>query len=197
MEYVAVLSLFFTVLGVVLQLRDVFPNYREIRKSALLIVFGIFIGSIIAVFFNFSFSFQVNIHPFILILIIIFCFATILEIILFIASLFIQEKDKHEIMQENLGSGIIVCLGLLVAIALAFGFSKESNEQDMLTANELMILSNYAESNKNYDKAIKYLEITKSKYKNDDPRWKSLGVLINDLKEKSIKEFGTLQHGKN
>ena len=51
-------------LGVLLQFKDAFPEHRETRKAIVLLLLGVFVGSMVATLLNSQFSVTVPLSPF-------------------------------------------------------------------------------------------------------------------------------------
>jgi hypothetical protein len=174
-----------TILGFLMQLRDVFPAHREIRKTILLLVTGTFLGSIVGSLQGIQLTIQAPDNPLLLLGYIVL---TLLAAILFvaaIASLLAIDNNRRAKINEFLISGFFAFIFLVFLAAAGSGLTSKTSPSDF-SIDELMALSNDAITHKNFDRAIAIMEMAKSKLPASDSRSEMIYQKIEELKKLQI-----------
>jgi len=167
-----------SLLGLILQVLDAFPEYREVRKIIFFMVLGVFIGTILSSLQRISFKFDVPISTYYILLL----FALLIISSLAIIGSF--TKDYSTRMHIFTASG----LGLSALLIFLFGYAIYTTNinKPYITNDELMILADKNMEKGNIDRAITILEILKQELYPGDPRIKMLDEKINELKNKKL-----------
>jgi MFS family permease len=171
-------------LGLLLQLRDAFPEHRETRKSIVMIVLGIFIGSLIASLLNSKFSVvAIPLSPFALL---ITGFGAVLSA-LSIAAILSSDRDKRGDLLAATGIGLFAFMFVLLFGAMLTSTGNQSTgTHRRLTVDEFIQLSAIQAGRNNYDRAIQLLEDAGSTMTSSDPRYSAIKKRIEDLKAKQL-----------
>lgn len=172
-----------SLLGLILQVFNIFPKYKKIRNSSFLIILGIFFGSFLRAFDASRIAFKIEINTFILFLIV---FALTIICLLIGASLTKNPQKRVELFNVL---GIAFFSFMLV---LSFGsiimMAEESprSEISRLTVPEFITLAKEAEQKGDYERAIMHLEYVKSRLDSDDPRIERIEEKIKEAKLKQL-----------
>jgi len=169
-------------LGLILQFKDVFPEYRDVRKSIVLVTVGIFAGTLLGALqrVNVTIATPLTWFP-----MLVAALLLILSIVL-IGALITQDAEKRGQAYTAFGWFVVVVLLVLLIGAL---FNREwPSESQSLSTDELLILAESDASKGNYDRAIHWLERIKGKIalSESDPRRKALTERIAALKQKQV-----------
>ena len=146
-----------TILGFILQIRDVFPTHREARKSLLLLVCGVFIGSIIGSIRGIYISIQTPKNPLLMLAIIVLIVWAL--VLIWVAVFCLLTKDSKR--REFLTNFLIVCLigfgAMMLFTALAYAPAFDPVTKN-LEVGEILHLSNTHVENRNNDRAINLMK---------------------------------------
>ena len=170
-------------LGLMLQLKDSFPEHREARKTLVLIVIGIFIGSVITSLKGVEVEFGASISPF---EVLVSVFVAVLAVVA-IAGAFTKETVRRSELFAFSGFGT---LALFVLLMLGGVGSLEENraERDRKQVNieELLELSALQASRGSFERTLLLLEEAKSRLPQKDGRRKALDERAQELKRKQV-----------
>ena len=170
-------------LGRMLQLKDSFPEHREARKTLVLIVIGIFIGSVITSLKGVEVEFGASISPF---EVLVSVFVAVLAVVA-IAGAFTKETVRRSELFAFSGFGT---LALFVLLMLGGVGSLEENraERDRKQVNieELLELSALQASRGSFERTLLLLEEAKSRLPQKDGRRKALDERAQELKRKQV-----------
>jgi len=170
-------------LGLLLQFKDSFPEHRDIRKSVVLIVIGVFVGSLIASLRGVKVDFGASISTF---EILVGVYASVLAIIAMLGALTSESNRRYELFTFA-GLGTVGLFVLLLFGGMASGMdSREERERKQLTLEELVELSATHAGKGNYDRALFFLDLAKHRVRSDDPRFKSIESRANEIKLKQV-----------
>jgi hypothetical protein len=166
-------------LGLLLQLKDAFPEHREVRKSIVLVVLGIFVGSVIASLLNSQFALAIPLTPF---QILVAAFGGVLSL-LTIAAAFSPDPHKRSELWGATGAGLFAFL-----LVLLFGgtFNLREDKPIQLTMDESIEISVLHVRRGNYDRAIHFLDLAKTSISRKDPRYLAIEKQITELKIKQV-----------
>jgi len=164
-------------LGLILQLKDMFPEHRETRKAIVLLTLGVFLGSLIGGVRNLQTSSITNLSPIHLLT------TAILGIIaiIVVAAIFSNDRPKRQELLTVAGFGTVALL-----IILFFGTIAHLPDDQKLTTDELLELSRQSADKNSYDRAVTLLEMAERKMTSDDPRVKMIKERVIELKSKQV-----------
>jgi hypothetical protein len=176
-----ILTGFASLVGLALQILDVFPKHREVRQKIALVTFGVFIGAIFGGLSKSSITFSFEYSGFALLNTAII---SILILLLISGSLSSDAKRRGDIFTM---AGLT---GGLLLLVLFFGFlfltATYDSKDSAISTDEYIVLSKQAERLENYDRAIMYLEKIDMRISSTDPRKTDLKNKIESLKKKQI-----------
>lgn len=163
-------------LGLVLQFKDSFPEHRDLRKNVVLLVIGVFVGSLITTFKGVKADFGASITGYQALI------GVLLAVLVFVSAVAAFTKDgtrRAELFTFTaFGTGVL----LLLLLGGAVASSKSIDERTSL--EELLYLSNYEIEHKNYERALMFLDEAKTRLSENDDRRKDL-----DDREAQIKKM--------
>jgi hypothetical protein len=163
-------------LGLVLQFKDSFPEHRDLRKNVVLLVIGVFVGSVITSFKGVKADFGGSITPYQSLI------GVVLAVLVFVCVVAVFTKDNGRrgdlFVFSAFGTGVL----LLLLIGGAMAASKSADERASL--EELLYLVNYEVEHRSYERALMFLEEAKSRLETTDDRRKDL-----DNREEQIKKM--------
>jgi len=170
-------------LGLLLQFKDSFPEHRDIRKSVVLIVIGVFVGSLVSSLRGVKVDFGTTISPF---EVLVGVYASVLAIIAMLGALSSDGKRRYELFSFA-GLGTVGLFVLLLFGSMVSGVdSREERERKQLTIEELMELSNANAARGNYDRALYFIDLAKLRIPRSDERFKSLESRVSEIKIKQV-----------
>lgn len=176
-----------SLLGLLLQVFDIFKEHKQLRNSASLLTAGVFLGSIIGALDTSTIKVDISFGGYEILV-------AIAIIILTSAVLYymITNDDEKQVSLLPIIFGGTIGLFML----LTFGASRGKNNDyrshidlmnSKLTVGELLVIAETNETNQDYDRAIMHLENAQQRLKVDDPRKQALTEKIDTLKIKQIK----------
>jgi hypothetical protein len=185
MRYFTLITGIASIISLAIQLFDLFPQFRRQRQAFLLVISGIFIGSVIRGI-NIS-PVQISFQPSGFSLLIGFIAIAVTAVLITAAS----SKDRVKRMELYAAAGVGA---LLLALILFFGSMVEATKQsgsgidrEHLTLSELSVLADRAESQGDLDRAVSYLEAIASKM---DPKDEDVFKIRDRIKELKGKALG-------
>ncbi len=186
-NYFTYISGIIAVLSFIVQICDVFPAHREVRKAVLYISIGIFIGSLFGALNSINITIAKSYGLIqIALIIVLLIIVVVLSILSFIA-MRINDKPKRKELWNALIVGIIVFV--FIVIALGISTVKGPNTAPEFSINEIMSIAGERYKKKEYERAIKLYERVKSEYPESDPRRKSIEEKIKKIKQEMASEF--------
>jgi hypothetical protein len=184
MRYFTLITGIASIISLAIQLFDLFPQFRRQRQAFLLVISGIFIGSLIRGI-NIS-PVQICFQPSGFSLLIGFIAIAVTAVLITAAS----SKDRVKRMELYAAAGLGA---LLLAFILFFGTMIETTKQsgagtdrERLTLSELSALADRAESQGDLDRAVSYLETIASKMDPKDENVFKIRDRIKELKGKAL-----------
>lgn len=176
-----------SILGFLLQIRDVFPQHREIRKALLYLVTGIFLGSILGSLQSVNVVIDSPQHPLLLIAYVALAIIATVLTLAAIAALMVTDDNKRRSLHEFIGNGFaaFVLLGFLTGLGQGLGDKASSND---ITFDELITLSRNHTEQKNYGRAIALIELAKGNLPQIDIRHQLLLNQLNELKKTQVSQ---------
>lgn len=174
------------ILSFILQIRDVFPAHREVRKVVLYISFGVFIGSLIGGLNSINITIAKSYGLIQIALIIVLLILVIVISMLSFIVIRINDKQKR----QELWAGLIVGMIFTGFIIIALGVSTIDKKSDpRYSINEILIIADENYKKKEYDRAIELYERASYRYSEYDLRRKSLKDKIKKIKQEMASEF--------
>jgi hypothetical protein len=155
-----------SLLGFVLQVRDVFPKHREVRKALVFVVTGIFIGAIITTLVRTSLSETIHLNSITTLL--FFCVLGLSAI----ALVALLKGDKLSLDRIS-----FVILVAIVALAL-----RSDGGDHLYSMDETLQLVDRSMERGDVDRAIILLQNAKKTLPHNDPRYASISQWIDQLK---------------
>jgi len=172
-----------TLLAFFIQLRDLFPAHRETRKTLLVFIFGVFVGSVISVVQGVTITLDIPSSP---VLLLLYTCIIILILLLLIAAmtwlLSTNEKSKSH-AGEFLIIGIVVLLFMFLGAGA--GSAIPSNDSSVGLEEYLTLGNNYSKKS-NYEKSLYFLNKAKSMLSRGDPRYELIDEKIEAIKLKQV-----------
>jgi len=170
-------------LGLVLQLKDTFPQHRETRKTVVLLVLGVFLGSLVSSLRSVKVDLSTTVTPF---SVLVGVFVAVLAVIV-VAAVLSSEHSKREQLFMVTGLGTFALMILLFFGTLVSGLDSQSDrETRRLTIDELLEMSSQHLGRKNFDRSIFFLEQARQRVPKTDSRYKSIQTRIDDVKAKQV-----------
>ncbi|MGH7231865.1 MAG: hypothetical protein ACREJU_10980, partial [Nitrospiraceae bacterium] len=137
-------------LGLLLQLKDAFPEHRELRKTVVLLVIGVFVGSLVASVRSVKIDFGGSISPFTALIAV---FVAVLVTVA-ISATFTQDASRRNDLFGFTAAGTLALFILLLFGVTGSEDSRAERQRRQLTIEELLELSNVHVSRNNFERAI-------------------------------------------
>jgi hypothetical protein len=158
-------------LGLALQLKDAFPEHREIRKTIVVLVFGIFLGSLISAIRGVRLDIGATLSP---TQILIGVFTAVLAFVAVVAA-FAREPQRRIGLFAFTGIGTVALFVLLLATGLgSVEDSRAQREREQINLEELLMLADNSIAKENYERALILLAEAKKRLPRKDERMKIL-----------------------
>ena len=168
-----------TILGLFLQIKDVFPQHRETRKNVIFTILGVFIGTLIVSFQGINITLAVPLSGLGLLV------GAIIVVLFFVlmAAAFTSDNQKRDhLLGASFGIGFLLCI-------ILFGYFLSQSPHlasQKITNDELLLLSDSNREKGNFEKSIYFLEKVKENLSSGDPRSEILKDKISELKKMQI-----------
>ncbi|OHB50106.1 MAG: hypothetical protein A2Y10_14265 [Planctomycetes bacterium GWF2_41_51] len=170
-----------SLIGLVLQIKDVFPKYKNLRQSLLFLIigmcFGTILGGIQLLQLNLFLPEVQSTGEFLKTILV--CAAILMVFILVIAGIFTNGHEGYFVFAVFLSF-------FLIPIVSSMNTTKESEKISNLNIGDLKLLEDHYEKNENYERCIIILEEMKSELSRNDPRKKVIIQKIDEIKMKQI-----------
>jgi hypothetical protein len=176
-----------SLIGLFLQLKDVFPKYKELRKTILFVTTGIFIGTMLGGIRLFQLNLFLPQNVFEFLLLILICGGLLIVFIFVFALISTKNDDKRIVFMIVLMLSGAALVGSSAALFSTVKMPGISNNKE-LTLGELKLLADTYETNKNYDRCIYFLEIMKSKIEPNDLRLSLINQKLESIKTKQLEK---------
>lgn len=171
-----------TIVGVILQLFDLFKRIEKTRNVLTLIFLGMFLGSFLNAFNRSNIKLDITFNFLMILEITIFLITVISTII----SYHSVDENKREIVISVAAISFIFFIFVLVFGNLAL-YSTPDEGVSKINQKELLILSKYNMEKENFERSIMYLELLESRFPVNDVRRKKIEAQIDSLKILQIK----------
>ena len=184
MQHFTLITGIASIISLAIQLFDLFPRFRRQRQAFLLVVCGIFLGSVIRGI-NVS-AVQISLQPTGFMLLVGFIAVAVLCVLLLAAS----AKDRMKRMELYTAAGVgTVLLGFILFFGTMIEATKQSTQsgdRDRLTLSELTALADRAEAQGDLERAISYLDTVAARLDPHDQNVFKMRDRIKALRDKSI-----------
>ena len=173
-----------TILGLFIQIKDVFPQHREKRKDVIFIILGLFIGTLIGSLQRINVTFSVPMSGLYLLVgaIIIVVFMVL------ISAVFTDDNEKRMQLFGVSGAGAGLLFIILFGHSLLQASAVTSRSVDKITNDELLLLADTNKEKGNFERSIYFLEEIKEDLNSADPRYEILDGKISGLKKLQIQD---------
>lgn len=171
-----------SLLGLALQLFNVFPKHAKFRNMLIILILGVFIGTLLNTLDPSHIVFDIKISGFTLFLTFMGIFA--------LSFLIIGVSSKDQWRRDNLITiGVFGFIAFMFVLGISYvtSLTNPNMEKQKLTESEFLLLADSAEKNGNFERAIMHLESIKGRLEKYDIRNKKLEERINQTKMKQIK----------
>lgn len=169
-----------SLIGLAIQLFGFFPKFARFRIPSLLLFFGVFIGGFLHAFDASRIKITFQFTTFTIILTVV---ATII-ILFLIAAAFSGDANRKKEFYWVVRNSIAIFFFCLLAIPPIL--SSQEGKNDQLSVNELNTLSEHALQNKDFERAIMYLQTIESR-NIDGAQMKLTQVKIQQIKSQELK----------
>lgn len=170
-------------LGLALQLKDSFPEHREMRRTVVLLVIGVFIGSVVTSLKGAKVEFGASISPF---QILVAVFVAVLSTVA-IAGAFTREPTRRAELFAFSGIGTSALFLLLLFGGLgSLEADRAERDRKQVTVEELIELSSLNALKGSYERAILFLDNARSRLPQKDERRIVLEERIREMKRKQV-----------
>jgi len=158
-------------LGLALQLKDAFPEHRETRKTIVLLVLGIFLGSLVSAIRGVRLDIGATLSP---TQILIGVFTAVLAFVAVVAA-FAREPQRRMELFAFTGIGTVALFVLLFATGLgSVEESRAQRERQQINLEELLMLADTSIAKENYERALILLAEAKKRLPPRDERMQIL-----------------------
>ena len=173
-----------TILGLLIQIKDVFPQHRETRKNVLFIILGLFIGTLIGSLQKINVTFAVPMSGSQLLIgaIIIVVFVVL------ISAVFTDNNEKRMQLFGVSGAGAGLLFVILFGLFALQSPAATSRSVDKITNDELLLLADTNKEKGNFERSIYFLEEIKEDLNSADPRYEILARKISGVKKLQIQD---------
>ena len=172
-----------SLLGLVLQFKDSFPDHRDTRKTIVVLVIGVFAGSTIASLKGVRVEFGGTIAT---TQIVMGIFISVLAIVA-VAAAFTKDNQRRMEMFAFTGIGTFALFILMFGTGLgSLEESRAEREKQQISLEELLTLSDLSASRANFERALFLLEEAKKRLPSRDERLKALEQRAIDVKAKQV-----------
>jgi len=173
-----------TILGLFIQIKDVFPQHRETRKNVIFIILGLFIGTLIGSLQRINVTFSVPMSGLYLLVgaIIIVVFVVL------ISAVFTDDNEKRVQLFGVSGAGAGLLFIILFGHFVLQSPAATSRSVDKITNDELLLLADTNKGKGNFERSIYFLEEIKGDLNSADPRYEILEGKISGLKKLQIQD---------
>lgn len=172
-----------SLLGLVLQFKDSFPDHRDTRKTIVVLIIGVFVGSTIASLKGVRVEFGGTITT---TQIVMGIFISVLAIVA-VAAAFTKDSQRRMEMFTFTGIGTLALFLLMFGTGLgSLEESRAEREKQQISLEELLTLSDLSASRVNFERALLLLEEAKKRLPARDERLKVLEQRAIDIKSKQV-----------
>jgi len=171
-----------TLLGLVLQLKDVFPTHREARRGILYVCFGVFIGSLVGAINSIDIKLSDDYGIVSLVLISVLVVVALSLIVMTFMAFNTNDAQQRRDLFNSIGPGIFVFFIMLFAIALS---TSSIQKDERYSIGEEMAMAKHNLDKKNCERAISLYRSSVVDLNQGDPR----KVKVKKIIEKAQKDM--------
>ncbi len=174
-----------TLVGLFLQVSDIFPAHREARKAALYISLGVFIGNILGMMKSININIDVrNYSPITITLLILFVLIALSGLTVTFLGL-----SRKEIVARQESYGVAAFFGVAsIAVLIAIAFSRGA-VVSRYSLDEDMAVAKYDFAHNDYARGVAALEQAKADLQPNDPLQSRIDQFIANAKAKETKDL--------
>ena len=173
-----------TILGLLIQIKDVFPQHRETRKNVIFIILGLFIGTLIGSLQRINVTFAVPMSGSHLLV----GAVIIVVFVVLISAIFTVNNEKRMQLFGVSGAGAGLLFVILFGLLLLHSPAATSRSVDKITNDELLLLADTNKEKGNFERSIYFLEEIKEDLNSADPRYEILEGKISGLKKLQVQD---------
>ena len=173
-----------TILGLFIQIKDIFPQHRETRKNVIFIILGLFIGTLIGSLQRINVTFSVPMSGSYLlggaIILVVF--------VVLISAVLTDNNEKRMQLFGVSGAGAALLFFILFGLLMLQSPAARSRSVDKITNDELLLLADSNKEKGNFERSIYFLEEIKEDLNSADPRYEILEKKISGLKKLQMRD---------
>lgn len=170
-------------LGLVLQLKDAFPEHREARKAIVMLVIGVFVGSVISALRGVKVDFGATVSPS---QVLVGVFVAVLALVAVVAS-FTREPERRTELFAFTGIGTVALFFLLMFVNIgSLEDSRAERERQQINLEELITLVDLAVAKQSYERALVLLGEARRRLPPKDERAKLLVERESEIKNLQV-----------
>jgi hypothetical protein len=170
-------------LGLALQLKDVFPEHRETRKTIVMLVIGVFVGSLVSALRGVRVEFGATIAPS---QVLVAVFVAVLAFAAVVAA-FTKDPQRRGELFAFTGIGTAALFLLLVFVGMgSLEDNRAERERQQISLEELITLADLAVSRQNFERALLLLGEAKRRLPPRDERAKLLSDREGEVKNLQV-----------
>ena len=171
-------------LSLALQFIDVFPEHRETRKTIVLLVIGIFVGSLVSALRGVKVDIGATLSS---TDIIKYGLSSVIFFVVVVAA-FVRDPERRMQLFMVAGAGTVALFVLLFATGLAStNDSRAERDRQKITLEELLTLADMASSKENYERALILLAEAKTRLPLHDERRQILEQREVELRSQQVR----------
>lgn len=172
-----------TLIGLLFQFKDVFPEHRETRKTVVVLVTGIFVGTLISTARGIKVEMGGSIQTSQVVVFAVVCVLVLACIVV----LFTNDQARRNDIYPLIAGGVIVVLVIMFGQAIASAQnSNTERELNQVSLEEIMQLANAASLHGNYQRALLWLDSAKSRVASDTEQLQSIEKREQDIRKKQL-----------
>ena len=170
-------------LGLVLQLKDAFPEHREARKAIVMLVIGVFVGSLISALRGVKVDFGATVSPS---QVLVGVFVAVLAFVAVVAA-FTREPQRRIELFAFTGIGTVALFFLLLFVSMdSVADSRAERERQQINLEELVTLVDLAVAKQSYERALVLLGEARRRLPPKDERAKLLVDRESEIKNLQV-----------
>lgn len=174
-----------TLVGLFFQFKDLFPEHRETRKTVVVLVTGIFIGTLLSTARGIKVDLSPSIQPTQIVVVAIVFVLVIACVIV----MFTKDQARQNNIYPLIGFGTLVLLGILFAQGLSSTTERNSDqEQKQISLEEIMQLANTANAHGDYQRALLWLEAAQTRVVGNSEQFEAVKKREQDIRNKQLGE---------
>lgn len=174
-----------TLVGLFFQFKDLFPEHREVRKTIVILVTGIFIGTMLSTIKGIKVDIGASVQLADIVIIALVCILMLATTVAIFTTDQVRRNDTYGL----LFGGAVLLVGILLFKGLAaVGETNADREQKQINLEEIVQLANTASTHGDYQRALLWLDAAKSRVINDPERSQAIEKRERDVRKKQLGE---------